>query len=195
MKMENLFCRAPVMVSLLALLLATSSAKAACGVPEQASEITTKVPFVAQSADEGSTQHRERHHDHDDSILGLWHVAYVNSDGSPFYQSFKFWHADRTEWESASGSPLAGNVCLGVWRETETGTIRLHHVGWTFDSDNKGALTGTLTLDEINTVAPGGETYTGTFVLINYDLSGNVVRQFQGTLTAKRITVDSTGAP
>ena len=114
--MENLFCRAPVMVSLLALLFTTSSAKAACGDPEQASEITAIVPFAAQSADEDSTQSTDRHHDHDDSILGLWHVAYVLSDGTPFYQSFKFWHPDGTEWESANA---IGNVCLGVWRETK----------------------------------------------------------------------------
>lgn len=190
--MENRFCRAPVMVSLLALLFAISNAKAACGIPEQASEITARVPFVAQSADEDSTQNTERHHDHDDSILGLWHVAYVFADGTPAFQSFKFWHPDGTEWESANGSPVVGNVCLGVWRETKAGTIRLHHVAWTFAN---GILTGTLTIDEIDTVAPGGTTYTGTFTITYYDLNGNCLQQFKGTQTAKRISVDSTGAP
>src|ERR1700759_1232909 len=101
MKMKNLFCRAPVTVPIVALLLATSSAKAACGSPDQPSGVTAVVPFVAQSADEDSTQSAERHHGHDGSILGLWHVAYVFSDGTPAFQSFKLWHSDGTEWESA----------------------------------------------------------------------------------------------
>jgi uncharacterized membrane protein len=190
--MKNLFCRAPVMVSLVALLLATSSAKAACGIPGQGSGVTAVLPFVAQSADEDSAQSTERHHDHDGSILGLWHVTYVLSDGTPDFQSFKFWHPDGTEWESANGSPLGGNVCVGVWRETKTGTIRLHHVAWTFAN---GILTGTLTIDEINTVAPDGRTYKGTFTATHFDLNGNLLQQQKGTQTAKRITVDSTGAP
>lgn len=185
-------CRAPVVVSVLALLLATSSAKAACGIPEEASEITTKVPFVAQSADEGSTQSTERHHDHGGSILGLWHAVYVNADGSPAFESFKFWHPDGTEWESASVSPLDGNVCVGVWRETNAGKIRLHHVAWSYTN---GMLSGSLTIDEINTVAPDGGTYSGTHTATFYDLSGNVIQIVKGTQTAKRITVDSTGAP
>jgi len=190
--MENLFCRAPVMVSLLALLFTTSSAKAACGTAEQASQITAVVPFAAQSGDEDSTQSTDRHHDHDGSILGLWHVTYVLSDGTPLFQSFKFWHPDGTEWESASASPLDGNVCVGVWKETKAGTIRLHHLAWSFAN---GILTGTLTIDEINTVAPDGRTYKGTFTATHYDLNGNVLRQQKGTQTAKRITVNTTGAP
>jgi hypothetical protein len=192
MKMKNLFCRAPVMVSLAALLFATASAKAACGIPEQGSGVTAVLPFVAQSADEDSAQSTDSHHDRYGSILGLWHVTYVLSDGTPDFQSFKFWHPDGTEWESASVSPLSGNVCVGVWRETKTGTIRLHHVAWSFAN---GILTGSLTTDEINTVAPDGRTYKGTFTTTFYDLNGNVLQQVKGTQTAKRITVDSTGAP
>lgn len=190
--MKNLFWRAPVTVSILALLFATSSAKAGCGSPDHASGVTAVVPFVAQSADGDSTQSTERHHGDDDSILGLWHVAYVFSDGTPAFQSFKFWHPDGTEWESANISPFLGNVCLGVWRETKAGNIRLHHVAWIFAN---GILTGTATIDEIDTVAPAGTTYTGTFTTTYYDLNGSIVQQFKGTQTARRITVDSTGAP
>lgn len=190
--MNKLFCRAPVTVSILALLFAASSAKAACGVPEQASENTATMPLVAQSADRDSTQGTERRHDHDDSILGLWHATYVNSDGSPAFQSFKFWHPDGTEWESSNVSPLDGNVCVGVWKETQAGTIRLHHLGWSYTS---GIPTGSLTIDEINTVAPDGRTYSGTHTITFYDLNGNVIQQKKGTQTAKRITADSTGAP
>lgn len=190
--MSKLFCGAPVIVSILALLFSTSSAKAACGSPEQGSGLTAVLPFVAQSGDEDSTPSTGRHHDHDGSILGLWHATYVNSDGSPAFQSFKFWHPDGTEWESSNVSPLDGNVCVGVWKETQAGTIRLHHLGWSYTS---GILTGSLTIDEINTVAPDGRTYSGTHTITFYDLNGNVIQQKKGTQTARRITVNTTGAP
>ena len=191
--MKNPFWRAPIMMFVLALPFATSSAKAACWIPSRASKIVAVVPFVAQSPNESSGQDTERDHDYDHggSILGLWDATYVNTDGSGF-QSFKFWHPDGTEWESSNVSPLDGNVCVGVWKETQAGTIRLHHVGWSFTN---GILTGSLTIDEINTVAPDGRTYKGTFTATHYDVNGNFLQQQKGTQTAKRITVDSTGAP
>src|SRR4051794_9478864 len=45
LKIRKLFCRAPVVVSVLALLLATSSAKAGCWTPSGASKIVAVVPF------------------------------------------------------------------------------------------------------------------------------------------------------
>jgi hypothetical protein len=192
MTKQNMFRSAPIAIFVVGLLSGAGNAKAGCGDPEQPSGITAIVPFVAQSADEDSTQSTVRHHDHDGSILGLWHVTYVLSDGTPDFQSFKFWHPDGTEWESASVSPLDGNVCVGVWKETKAGTIRLHHLAWSFAN---GILTGTLTIDEINTVASDGRTYKGTFTATFYDLNGNVLRQQKGTQTAKRITVNTTGAP
>ena len=103
------------------------------------------LPFVAQSGDEDSTQSTERHHDHDGSILGLWHVTYVLSDGTPFYESFKFWHPDGAEWESASASPLVAMSVSVSGERQKLGTIRLHHIGWTFAN---GILTGSITIDE-----------------------------------------------
>jgi len=182
--------RAPLVLSAVALIFAASSAKAACGFPQRASKTVALLPVAAQLSEDGFGQDRDR--DHNGSILGLWHVKYVSSDGSPMFDSFKFWHPDGTEWESASVSPLDGNVCVGVWRETRRGTIRLHHVAWNFVG---GVLTGSLTIDEINTVAPDGRTYTGTNTFTIYDLNGNLLQQTTGTQTAKRITVNSTGAP
>jgi hypothetical protein len=183
----------PVAVLVVGLLSTGGNAKASCGDPAQSSGVGTPTLNLEQSGEKAaslssseSTQSTDRHSD--GSILGLWHVAYVLFDGKPFYQSFKFWHPDGTEWESASVSPLSGNVCLGVWRETKPGNIRLHHVGWSFSG---GMLTGTLTLDESNTVAPNGRTYTGTFVFTNYDVNGTFLQQVKGTLTARRISVDS----
>src|SRR3569833_1181450 len=192
MKMKNQFFRDPIVLSFLALLFATSSAKAACGSPYQPSGVTAPVLFVGQSADEDSAQSTERQHGHDNSILGLWHVAYTLSDGTIAFQSFKLWHSDGTEWESANLSPFLGNVCIGVWKETKGGNVRLHHVAWIFAS---GVLTGTATMDEINTVASAGTTYTGTFTLMYYDLNGNKFQHLKGTQTAKHNTDKTTKTP
>lgn len=192
MTTRSMFRSAPIAIFAVGLLSGAGNAKAACGSPEQGSGVTAVLPFVAQSGDEDSTPSTERHHDHDGSILGLWHVTYVLSDGTPDFQSFKFWHPDGTEWESASVSPLDGNVCVGVWKETKAGTIRLHHLAWSFAN---GILTGSITIDEINTVARDGRTYKGKFTATFYDLNGNVLQQQKGTQIAKRITVNTTGAP
>jgi hypothetical protein len=56
-------------------------------------------------------------------------------------------------------------------------------------------LTGSVTIDEVNTVASDGQTYTGTHTFSFYDPDGNMMQQVTGIQTAKRITVNSTGAP
>ena len=68
--------------------------------------------------------------------------------------------------------------------------------GWgIFTRRNGDFSVGVDTIDEINTVAPDGRTYKGTFTATFYDLNGNVLQQQKGTQTAKRITVNTTGAP
>lgn len=188
MNVRTIFRSVQVSACAIGLLCAAWTAKAACGDPEQAAGITSVLPAMPQSGNgaSGSAYANEREHRH--SIVGLWHVTFVKSDGSPFYQSFDLWHSDRTEFESANVSPLNGNVCVGVWRETKGGSVQLHHVGWHFDS---GILVATFTLDETNTVASDGKTYKGTFLYQRYDLAGNPLLQVAGTLTATRITVET----
>jgi hypothetical protein len=95
------------------------------------------------------------------TIVGLWHLHYTVSDGSPFLESFKTWHADGTEFENAFLPPVGGNVCFGVWKEVGHLTVKLHHVGLMFNSD--GSLKATFTVDELDTVAADNKTYSGTF--------------------------------
>jgi len=147
---------------------------------------------VGQAAHDSFGQSTDRHQDrdHDNSIVGLWHVAYNLADGTPLYQSFKFWHSDGTEWESANASPLLGNICIGVWKKTDARGVRLHHVGWDYEN---AVLIGTITLDELNVLANDGQTYKGTFAYTTYDLDGHLKQQIKGTLAATRINVDDTG--
>jgi hypothetical protein len=108
------------------------------------------------------------------SIVGLWHLNYTGTYDDnfppnqpatppfPFLESYKTWHADGTEFENAFLPPAGGNICFGVWKDLGRGTVKLHHVGLMFDPVT-GAVANVFTVDEIDTVAPNGKTYKGTF--------------------------------
>ena len=122
------------------------------------------------------------------TIVGLWHVRYTTPDGSPFLESFKTWHSDRTEFENAFLPPIGGNVCFGVWKEAGHLTVKLHHVGLMFNPD--GSIKATFTVDEVDTVAANNKTYSGTFDFKVFDPNGNPIVEVKGTTAGTRITVD-----
>jgi hypothetical protein len=111
------------------------------------------------------------------SIVGLWHVVYTQSDGSPFNQTFKMWHSDGIEFENAVLPPAGGDICYGVWKQTGSRSVKLHHIGiiWAPDSSATGgfSVAATFKVDEENTVSADGESYSGHFVFSQFDPSGN----------------------
>ena len=161
------------------LLLSASGARAGCGDPfkAQASPVFPSANHQDDNEESGPA-----------SIVGLWHVRYTAADGSPFIQSFKTWHADRTEFENAFLPPIGGNVCFGVWKEAGHLTVKLHHIGLMFNPD--GSIKATFTVDELDTVAANNKTYTGTFDFKVFDPSGVQVMEVKGTTAGTRITVD-----
>jgi hypothetical protein len=185
----------------LGLLFTACGAKAAgCPLPYKTGAAPT-IPFVSP--------HGEEHQDGEDSnrpasIVGLWHLIYTADSASPtgafpptpfqFLESFKMWHADGTEFENAFLPPTGGNICYGVWNDLGHGTVKLHHIGLMFDS--AGHLANIFTVDEKNTVAPNGKTYSGTFDfklwLPSFDSVGvgSPLAEVTGTTVGTRITVD-----
>jgi len=125
-----------------------------------------------------------------DTIVGLWHTTYTTSSNAPFGVSLKEWHSDGTEFENIDHSAVVGNVCFGVWKPVGFRTVRLHHTGWTFD-DN-GNPTGFFTIDETDTIAPNGMSYSGNFDFKVFDTNGDYISgsETTGTIAASRITVD-----
>jgi hypothetical protein len=125
-----------------------------------------------------------------DSIVGLWHIVYTTTSGAPFGVSFKEWHADGTEFENIDHSAVIGNVCFGVWKPVGFRTVRLHHTGWTFDGS--GNPTGFFTIDETDTLAPNGMSYSGNFDFKVFDTNGDYIpgTETTGTIAGSRITVD-----
>lgn len=126
------------------------------------------------------------------SIVGLWHAIYtIEGTETVFNDSFKSWHIDGTEVESAYLSPEGGNVCMGVWKSIGGRGVKLHHVGWLFNPTAPGTTaTGYFTMDEAVTVTPNGKTYTGTFDFKVWNLDGTATTtEVKGTIAATRIKV------
>jgi hypothetical protein len=171
-------------IAVASLALAATSAHATCGFTGIGSAGAIKMPMLqAESEALGASK------GFDPSIVGLWAVTYT-ANGGVFNQTFDTWHSDGTEFESAFLPVLIGNICEGVWKCTGRFTVRLHHVGWTFDPVKGGPADGTFTIDQSNTIARNGQTYTGTFVFKTYDLKGNNITTVPGTIAAVRITVE-----
>jgi len=127
------------------------------------------------------------------TIVGLWHVIYTNSaDQTTFNDTFDTWHSDGTEFESAFLAPAAGDVCVGVWKQTNFRSVKLHHVGWLFDPSTPTATaTGTFTLDEEVTVSGDNKSYSGQFTFKVWNLDGSATPvEVTGTIAATRITVN-----
>ncbi len=164
------------------LLLAASSAKAACGSSSSLGQRgAVRLPMLGQA--EGG-EWRDAH----DPIVGLWHVVYT-AGGKVFNETLDQWHSDGTEFENAFLPPAVGDICFGVWKATGWHTVKLHHIGWTFDGTGTTTADGTFTLDENNKVAEDGKTYTGTFTFKTFPNEGKGV-EVTGTILATRITVD-----
>ena len=126
------------------------------------------------------------------SIVGLWHVVYTQSDGTPFNQTFKMWHSDGIEFENALLPPIGGDICYGVWKQTGSRSVKLHHIGiiWGPDPTTPGnfVIVATFTVDETNTVSEDGKSYSGKFTFSQFDPSGNPGQVIKGSTAAKRVT-------
>ena len=143
------------------------------------------------------------------TIVGMWHVIYtatystagpipvpVIPPGPPasfqFAETMKTWHADGTEWEEKI-QPAPTGFCFGVWKRGTQDTVRLHHFGAITDAG--GSVVAIFYMDEVNTVAPDGKTYSGTWDFKLYAPSdvlgtGPVLQEIAGTTAATRITVE-----
>jgi hypothetical protein len=176
------------LLAALCLLVLPTGAKAACGSFGAAGVTPAiKLPLTAQAAAGfGSLPEAGN-----PTIVGLWHVIYTNSaDQSTFNDTFDTWHSDGTELESAYLAPAAGNICVGVWKQTGLRSITLHHIGWLFNPGTPSATaTNYFTLDEDVTVAADNKSYSGRFTFKVWNLDGTPTPvEATGTIAATRIT-------
>jgi hypothetical protein len=185
----------------LVLLFTVSGAKAAgCAVPSKAGAAPS-IPFVSPHGDD---QQGVEEFGGPASIVGLWHLNYTADTETgapifppvpfPFLESFKIWHGDGTEFENAFMPPTGGNICFGVWKDLGDGSVKLHHIGLMFDS--AGGVSNIFTVDEKDTVARNGQTYSGSFDFKLWPPSfaavgvGTPIAEVTGKTAGTRINVD-----
>ena len=169
-----------IVAAAVALAVAGTSANAACvhrtkGV---ADPVAVKLPPLPARA---GTQPGEN-----DSFVGLWHVEHRLPDGSLYFESFEHYHSDGTEFEFANINPIVGDVCMGVYTQTDSKNLSLFHIGWIFDEAGNPA--GTFTLEGPRTLTKHGTHLKGTFDAKIYDVDGNLVEEDTGTTAGERIT-------
>jgi hypothetical protein len=120
-------------------------------------------------------------------IVGLWHVSlYLDPNHTQlFAETYKQWHSDRLEFESANLFP--GAVCVGTWQQMASHMVSLYHVGWT-----PGGVPGLpnavrFVETETDTVSVDGNSYDGTGTQTFYDQDGNPLAAIPLYIQATRL--------
>jgi hypothetical protein len=142
--------------------------------------------------------------DEGSSIVGMWHVVFTAQtlNGAPVNMvidnAVAVWHSDGTEIMNSSRPAQDGNFCLGVWDKTGRSKYHLNHIPWAGNeapnpppAGGIGNPQGGAQLIEQVTLAPDGNSYSGTFTLTAYSPTGQPTVAFTGVLTATRITTST----
>ena len=124
-----------------------------------------------------------------DPIVGMWRTQLL-SGSTVIDQAINQWHADGTEIMNSSRNPETQSFCLGVWQNIGGSTYKLNHYAISWDqTTSTTAPLGLANIRETVTLSKDGKSMSGTFILNQYDESGNVLATITGTVTAYRIDV------
>ena len=143
-------------------------------------------------------------------IAGLYEVTMTAEgngptglpDGAAVDHAYVAWHADGNEIMN-SGRPAAdANFCMGTWAQTGARTYTLKHFmlswGQSVDADGvdvDNTFVGPASIQETVTLSKDRNSYTGTFVLTQYDTNYNIILPggipIKGTVSGTRKTIDS----
>ena len=176
--------RLPILFTLfLSFVLASPSAFAACGGRNLARR-NALLPTEARAELLPSVSAEATSNVVPSSIVGLWNVKFT-SGGEVVDVAFDAWHSDQTEILNDYTPPAEGNVCLGVWQQVGVNTYKLKHPSWSFDIN--GNLLGTVVIRETVKVSSNGNSYSGTYAYDIYDVNGDFLEEFTGTIAATRI--------
>lgn len=173
-----------------------AEASAACGNPE-ARKSAAVHPLLWQGTGQSSPVPLLPVADREDSvdrIVGLWKVTFETDNGTVVDDGFAQWHADGTEIHNSSRPAASGNFCLGIWKKTGRIHYTLNHVllSSTLTSDPvTDALSDRVQLREEIDLDHGGDAYSGTVTVDDYDLSGKLLAHLQWTVHATRVTVNT----
>jgi len=136
----------------------------------------------------------------DAGIVGMWRFQLVAPNGALVDDGYAQWHSDGTEIQNSGvHAPITSNFCLGVWEQVGRDTYQLNHFPLAWDMTGQSPanaiqITETVKLTDENH-------FTGTFTLKVYvwtstdslDVAPSMpVATVTGTVTATRVTIDST---
>jgi hypothetical protein len=132
-----------------------------------------------------------------DPIIGSWHVTVSFDDGRPNVLALYTFDRDRNfvmdgSWPGLFGS---GN---GSWGHDQNNNLNLtfYRLLYSPSETNEvtgalnGAFNGTLKVQARLTVSDDGQSFTGRYLLKNFDASGNPRSTTVGNLNATRIVVE-----
>lgn len=105
---------------------------------------------------------------------------------------FATWHADGTELMNSGRPAYSSNFCQGVWEQTGARAYKLNHYALAWDMTNGQTFVGVANIREYITLAPDGNSFSGTYTIDQYNADGSaVIFHEEGPMTATRITPDS----
>jgi hypothetical protein len=123
------------------------------------------------------------------SIVGFWHFTQM-SGTNLFDAGYEQWHSDGTEiYNSGSRAPDTGNFCMGVWQQIGSRHYFLNHraIGWA-PGGTVAAYVATI-LEDV-TLASNGNSFSGSYIVTAYDLSGHFLQVIsKGKVSGTRISV------
>jgi hypothetical protein len=124
-----------------------------------------------------------------DPMVGFWRVQFL-SGTEVIDQTTSQWHSDGTEIMNSSRNPESQSFCLGVWENVGGSTYKLNHYGISWDqATSTTSPLGLANIRETVTLAKDGQSFSGTFIINQYDENGNLLMNISGTLTGYRIDV------
>jgi hypothetical protein len=129
------------------------------------------------------------------AIVGLWKFRFVAQDnpnipdGTLIDEGYATWHNDGTEIMNSSRPPITGNFCMGVWKQAGQAHYKLNHYGLSWDATG-ATFVGPANIREEVVVTRGGNRYSGTFTIDQFDTEGTLLDHVAGVITAQRITVE-----
>jgi hypothetical protein len=139
------------------------------------------------------------------SIVGLWEFEVRAAiDEGPFLKGdlldwgLATWHDDGTEIQFSAGRPYdAGDVCMGVWKQTGHNKFHLNHMALGKDLATGANFDGVTNIRADVTVDHAGNRFTGSYQIIQYFGNPNDGTEFDqsteqyrfiATVTANRVS-------
>lgn len=193
----NIRLKAALATTVLGALGATFAghAQAGCGFPDGSMAATFELPQASANAKAALLAADPMNIPPGQAgITGLWHFTFLSQgnpgipDGMPLDAGFATWHADGTEIMNSSRPPMTSSFCMGVWTPLKHDAYRLNHYALSWDPSGS-VFIGPTNIREQVTLARDGNSYAGTFSIIQYAPDGTTqLGGVQGSVSATRIT-------